>query len=115
MVFCSEQNSVVEAAVSLMTKLHLNISIELKEQYRRIRMDLIEKVIEQVRVELQRKADDPRRFKRVILRSQLVLRELMNESELLGVGSLRSLAGLVKGELLHLSINNEITFGLVRK
>lgn len=36
---------------------------------------------------------------------------MLNESEREGIGRLKSLSGLVKGDLLTLNINNEITSG----
>lgn len=43
-----------------------------------------------------------------IIKSILLLRNLLNESEKNGIGSLTSLTGLVKGELMTLVITNEL-------
>jgi hypothetical protein len=47
--------------------------------------------------------------KQMILRSLLLIKELLNESEKNGIGSLKSLAGLSRGDLLTLTIANEIS------
>ena len=46
-----------------------------------------------------------------MVRSILLIRNLLNESEKNGIGSLTSLSGLVRGELMTFQITNDLTIG----
>ena len=109
-IFVAQNEDVVEKAIDFLNRLYLYVKTELEEKITSIRAQYLSICFKHLKDVLEKKDQtDSKDFTRNCLRCISLIRSIMDESEKKGIGSLKAHSGLVKGELLSLTISNELT------
>ncbi|KAL4448730.1 hypothetical protein ABPG74_012819 [Tetrahymena malaccensis] len=100
-VYKNGQESVIENSIDFLVKLHLHISTSSNINCGQIRQNFIEHCMESITSSYTSNVTK-------VKRTLDILNCLLNESEKKGIGYLKPINGLVKGEVQNLTITNEI-------
>jgi len=111
-IFDAQTEEVTEKAIDFLNRLYLYVKAELEEKITSIRTQYLSICFKYLQDILNKKNQtDSKDFTRNCLRCLSLIRSIMDESEKKGIGNLKAHSGLVKGELLSLTIVNELTMG----
>ncbi|KAL4498387.1 hypothetical protein ABPG72_013193 [Tetrahymena utriculariae] len=100
-VYKNGQENVIESCIDFLVKLHLHISTSSNINCGQIRQNFIEHCMESITSSYTSNITK-------VKRTLDILNCLLNESEKKGIGYLKPINGLVKGEVQNLTITNEI-------
>ena len=111
-ILVTDNESVGEKAIDFLNKLYLHVDDELKEKIIYIRSEYLSACFKNLKEVLDNKEQlGEKVFASKCLKCISLIRSMMDESEKKGIGNLKSHSGLVKGELLGFTVNNDLTYG----
>jgi hypothetical protein len=108
----SQIEEAAERAIEFLNKLYFNVDSELDKKAIEVRTEYLTTAFDSLRTIVGQKSTlDPKIFEEKCQRSLDLIRSMMDESEKKGIGALKAHSGLVKGELMTFTVNNDITSG----
>ena len=111
-ILVAEEGKVADKAIDFLNKLYLHVSNELEAQITTIRDEYLHTCNVHLKETIKNQSKySETAFTNRCLRCLKLISSVMDESEKLGIGNLKSHSGLVKGELISLTIINDVSGG----